>query len=418
LEAWKTFHKVQALPNLFFLPEAVNLLDAGAVGEFIGIIGDVKPALVIVDTLARCMVGGDENSAKDMGGAVESLDLIRRATGAAVLVVHHTTKGTQTERGSSALRGAAHTMISLSNDDGLIALQCDKNRGGQDFDSLYFRLVEAGSPELAVPIRATKVETRDAPLTKLQAETLRTVADSRHGVSFSTLVTVLPHIAKGTLWKCVNKCERLGLVSKDKKGAYAVTESGRWILETEDDREARRATRSETGGLNWQIPAFSAPIPDAQKSSENHQEPVKWFPLEKGDEEKAVSTEFPLGFHSVSTWFPPSAVSLVSTVSTPPIGGGNEQETGNPETGNNPDDGGDDQASQSLRAREAAEFVEKERADGRTDDEIRQRAGQVGIRRSDLICALKVFRGAGTDRKPPETETEEAATVGRKRVKV
>ena len=51
-----------------------------------------EPKLIIFDTLARCMVGGDENSPLDMGRAVAAADRVRVETGAAVLLVHHPTK--------------------------------------------------------------------------------------------------------------------------------------------------------------------------------------------------------------------------------------------------------------------------------------------------------------------------------------
>src|SRR3712207_1817312 len=66
---------------------------------------DFRPDLIVVDTLARCMRGGDENNARDMGQAVEGLEFLKRTLGAAVLVIHHTTKGRDTERGSRAVRG-------------------------------------------------------------------------------------------------------------------------------------------------------------------------------------------------------------------------------------------------------------------------------------------------------------------------
>ena len=40
------------------------------------------------NTMARTLVGGDENSAKDMGEFVSNVENIRRETGACVLVVH------------------------------------------------------------------------------------------------------------------------------------------------------------------------------------------------------------------------------------------------------------------------------------------------------------------------------------------
>ncbi|HYT73770.1 MAG TPA: AAA family ATPase [Vicinamibacterales bacterium] len=77
-------------------------------------VGLEKPALIVLDTLTTCFVGGDEDRAKDMGQFNEAVNIVRHVTGAAVIVVHHTIKsdnGSGTERGSGALRGAADMML-------------------------------------------------------------------------------------------------------------------------------------------------------------------------------------------------------------------------------------------------------------------------------------------------------------------
>ncbi len=78
--------------------------------------------LVIVDTLARAMGHGDENSAQDMGAFIAACDRIRLNTGATVLIVHHTGKTGNAARGSSALLGAVDTAIEVEkNDSGRVA---------------------------------------------------------------------------------------------------------------------------------------------------------------------------------------------------------------------------------------------------------------------------------------------------------
>jgi hypothetical protein len=75
--------------------------------------------LVILDTLARAMAGGDENSGKEMGAAVKSMDAIRAATGAHVLLVHHCGKDeARGARGHSCLRAAVDTEIEVSRPEG------------------------------------------------------------------------------------------------------------------------------------------------------------------------------------------------------------------------------------------------------------------------------------------------------------
>ena len=72
---------------------------------------------VVLDTLARCMVGADENSAKDCGVVVDALGQLRRCTPGGlgvVLGVHHAGKDGKTLRGSSAFEGGADTVYFTS----------------------------------------------------------------------------------------------------------------------------------------------------------------------------------------------------------------------------------------------------------------------------------------------------------------
>ncbi len=70
--------------------------------------------LIVIDTLARAMAGGDENSSQDMGAAIAAADAIRQATGAHVTVIHHSGKdASKGARGHSSLRGAVDTEIEL-----------------------------------------------------------------------------------------------------------------------------------------------------------------------------------------------------------------------------------------------------------------------------------------------------------------
>lgn len=133
----------------YVLGDAISFIEP----EFellIAAIAERKFALIVIDTLARCMAGGDENVAKDMGQFVRSCDRLRKLTGATVLVVHHAGKGdARSERGSSAFRGAADAMlVTLVNKDepGLVRVACEKQKEGAQFDDMQFafKVVELG----------------------------------------------------------------------------------------------------------------------------------------------------------------------------------------------------------------------------------------------------------------------------------
>lgn len=96
-------YKSQRAAMLYDASEAAIVAEAvHALAKEVG-----KPAMVIIDTLARNM-GGDENSTEDMNAFISHLDLyFRQKWGCCVLVVHHSgAMDKDRSRGSTALRGA------------------------------------------------------------------------------------------------------------------------------------------------------------------------------------------------------------------------------------------------------------------------------------------------------------------------
>lgn len=147
INAWMRHHSVSDIDTAFFALEAVQMRNRDDVDTLLLRISELrepKPALVVLDTFARCFVGGEENSAKDVGEFVEAAARIQRFTGAAVLIVHHVGKGMKnvSERGSSALRAAADVMMMLRRDraNGLLVLENSKQKDGEEFPPIYMRL--------------------------------------------------------------------------------------------------------------------------------------------------------------------------------------------------------------------------------------------------------------------------------------
>lgn len=72
------------------------------------------PTLIVIDTLAHALCGGDENSAQDVSAFNAGVQALIAATGACVVVVHHPGKNVANgARGSSALLGAVDTEIQI-----------------------------------------------------------------------------------------------------------------------------------------------------------------------------------------------------------------------------------------------------------------------------------------------------------------
>lgn len=120
IEAYKKFYELQDDEIDFVLiPCPVDLLhvengDARPLAELI--LEHLKePKLIVVDTLARALAGGNENSSEDMGAFVRNVDVLRYHTKAHVMVIHHSGKDrAQGARGHSSLRAAVDTEIEVS----------------------------------------------------------------------------------------------------------------------------------------------------------------------------------------------------------------------------------------------------------------------------------------------------------------
>ncbi|HBZ45316.1 MAG TPA: hypothetical protein DEO85_14965 [Maritimibacter sp.] len=147
------------------LPTNLDLHEAGDAMALCEAMPTEKAALVVIDTMARCMGSGDENSARDVAQFVINLDAIRERTGAHVLVVHHSGKNTEAgARGSSALRAAVDTEIAIS--DGQIS--CVKQRDMETPDRQFFSLetVTLGEDRDGDPVTSAIVIPADAPKPK------------------------------------------------------------------------------------------------------------------------------------------------------------------------------------------------------------------------------------------------------------
>src|SRR5690606_9825239 len=67
-KAWMDHHRFYDLGKyhpIHWLPEAVNIAEPASVWGLIEVVEELQPALIVIDTLARSIVGADENSAKD-----------------------------------------------------------------------------------------------------------------------------------------------------------------------------------------------------------------------------------------------------------------------------------------------------------------------------------------------------------------
>jgi len=101
---------------LYVTGAAYNLREAtgrASLGATLATLPD-KPVLVVIDTFARALMGGDENSAQDVGAFNSAIAALVENTGACILLVHHSGKNKAAgARGSSALLGAIDTELEV-----------------------------------------------------------------------------------------------------------------------------------------------------------------------------------------------------------------------------------------------------------------------------------------------------------------
>jgi hypothetical protein len=106
--------------------------------------GEAQPLdILVIDTLHTATVGADENGAKDMGIVLACVQKAIKELGCAVIVVHHTGKNGENERGSSTLRGAMDTMIHIAklSDNGTKAvMRCAKSKDSEAWKEQTFDL--------------------------------------------------------------------------------------------------------------------------------------------------------------------------------------------------------------------------------------------------------------------------------------
>ncbi len=143
-EAWERgWHTTIADGDMEILPRPVNLTDQFQVADMAALIGWNGYGFIVFDTLARCMVGADENSAKDCGLVVDALTRLRECTPAGrgvVLGVHHSGKDGKTFRGSSVFEAGADTVYSVVRDGGVITLDREKRKDGPQTDRMELKL--------------------------------------------------------------------------------------------------------------------------------------------------------------------------------------------------------------------------------------------------------------------------------------
>jgi AAA domain len=221
--AWEQHHDIQVPDDgLRVIAGPVNLTKPSEVSYLCADIGE--HAIVGIDTLARSIVGADENSAKDMGVAVDSLYRLRDATGdGTVVVAHHTPKGNGTTgRGSSAFEFGIDTIYLADGNAEGVTLTRTKRKDGPQTDVLNGHLQVVGLSGFFADKTAELSNAADALLSAFMSafSATGTKAELRHTV---------PDMPPATFHRSLNSLIKLGILRNagtDKRPFYVRAQAG------------------------------------------------------------------------------------------------------------------------------------------------------------------------------------------------
>lgn len=143
---------------------------AEAVNELAASYG--KPALIVIDTLARNFGPGDENSTKEMGQFIAAIDDLKaQFPGCVALIIHHSGHADkQRARGAMALKGALDCEYRVGKHENTIKLFNTKMKDAPDPGVMAFTLegVELDNGASSAVLVETEHNAGAKPLTKTQ----------------------------------------------------------------------------------------------------------------------------------------------------------------------------------------------------------------------------------------------------------
>lgn len=256
LWAWMKHHGRRELPDFYVMPSNLNLHRRDEVSFWNDAVRDYlaerKPALVVVDTLARNFVGGSENDPQDMGQFVDGVERVRREHEAAVVVIHHSTKDRKAERGTESLRNASFASFKLTKAGGVnpaADMKCDRMKDAEFPPEVRVPLVKVALPELGPGESSLVFEWPDSRLkpcggsdpkrrelrrefSRREDDVLKALLGGKGGGSPVALAREL-RISRRTLDRTLKTLRESGFVAYEgttRDRIYTLTEDGRAAL--------------------------------------------------------------------------------------------------------------------------------------------------------------------------------------------
>lgn len=135
------FFMIEEVPDLGSETTDVHQLIA-VLDQFIADRGLPPPRAIALDTLARCMGSGDENTAKDMGRFVDRCGIIERHYRCLIVPIHHMGKNQDKKgRGSNSLNGASDVTWEVEKLEGYSRVKIEEMKDGPEGATWTFRLL-------------------------------------------------------------------------------------------------------------------------------------------------------------------------------------------------------------------------------------------------------------------------------------
>jgi hypothetical protein len=243
VRAWER-QNGRKMSGVAFYPRPVQVGDEEQMRRLIAFAKLGGYGFVVFDTQARCTLGVDENSNTEMGQIVASLDALRIATGACVLLVHHSGNEAERARGASSMMGAMDAEFSVKRPSPpslAVELKTVKRKDGAQADRMLLEGVELAvttprgeETSLAIVSRDVAATSGGMSIPKLtgkQAETLRVMdrwADQTASV-ITEAMSMDPRKQRSLVEERLRGLQNKGCVRKT-GSRWAVTDLGKATL--------------------------------------------------------------------------------------------------------------------------------------------------------------------------------------------
>lgn len=267
VRAWEQHHGRKAT-GVRFLPRPIQAADP----EWLTLIEACRrldPVLIVIDTQARVTVGIEENSAKEMGEFIHRAEALRAATGACVALVHHTGHQGEEGRGSTAVKGALQTQLSVNKADALVTVSTLKQKDDEEARPVMLSLVPVLESAVLVgqgePVRTEKGEDRFVPvpdpedtfrghvqdlvgifLSVFSEGTGGTRAEVRaHFVALGHVASTKPDVQRRAFNRAWARLEEMGRLTRTEG-----TQRYKFVTIDELDRQRIESGHSDPGSMN------------------------------------------------------------------------------------------------------------------------------------------------------------------------